>query len=591
MIQFNSERKTLSLFSYELNLRSSYPYLAALTFLWVCMMALVNPVGEFPFADDWMYARTAFELVTNHRLVLNDFQAVTILSQVVWGALFSIPFGFSMTALRFSVIVLGWFGILGAYGLFRESGAGRLLSFLGAAAFATTPFLVLLSNTFMTDVPFCSMSVISVFFLIRWINHEKLRDFAAGTLLACATILIRPLALAIPIAFSFAYLVRRGISWKTLFFSAGAIGALVVTLMLYETCLKATVGLPVMYVQKKMVFRAIFEFDDALKHKLFMAFFYRLMVVLIYLGNFLLPLILLAAPAQWKRLTKSDRITGAAAAAIYAAGVGNFLWGMKLVMPMGMDQLFDLGLGYEMMDGNTLGYKLFTGHAPLSFWIGVTAAGVAGSSWLMAQAALFVKGFVTDVLKGISPAKHWQSVFCLAIFSIHFIPFGLSGHFDRYQLFYIPFLAFWIVGLSGPADFSEYRKRIPVFAVLTALFAYFSVAATHDCMMRNRVRWTMLRYMMEVRQIPPEKIDGGYEFNGWYTYSKDYQKRPDVNWWWVIDDKYRVSYNPSAEGYTVVAKVNYDRWIPQGQGSIYILERIAEKRPDYKGPVRSVYDM
>lgn len=188
MIRFSSVRKTLNIFNFEIKADSPAPYLASLTLLWICMMALVNPVGEFPFSDDWMYAQSVFELVTNHRFVLNDFQAVTVLAQLLWGALFSIPFGFSMTALRMSVIVLGWIGVLGAYGLFREANAGRFLSFLGAVTFATTPFLVLFSNTFMTDVPFCSTSVLSVLFFVRWIKNEKPADFLGAVFLASAEI-------------------------------------------------------------------------------------------------------------------------------------------------------------------------------------------------------------------------------------------------------------------------------------------------------------------------------------------------------------------------------------------------------------------
>ena len=31
--------------------------LFSLSFLWIAMVLIINPVGEFPLNDDWMYAR------------------------------------------------------------------------------------------------------------------------------------------------------------------------------------------------------------------------------------------------------------------------------------------------------------------------------------------------------------------------------------------------------------------------------------------------------------------------------------------------------------------------------------------------------
>ncbi|NJL76364.1 MAG: hypothetical protein HC892_16445 [Saprospiraceae bacterium] len=44
-----------------------------------------------------------------------DIQSMTLLSQVIWGWLFTLPFGFSFTALRIASLVAGWIGILTTY--------------------------------------------------------------------------------------------------------------------------------------------------------------------------------------------------------------------------------------------------------------------------------------------------------------------------------------------------------------------------------------------------------------------------------------------------------------------------------------------
>jgi len=101
-----------------------YP-LFLLILLWIVIEVLVNPVGEFPVHDDWVYARTVHTLVTQGRYELCGYQTVTLLAQALWGTLFVLCFGFSMTVLRFSVIVIGGLGIIAAYKLFCAAGGKR----------------------------------------------------------------------------------------------------------------------------------------------------------------------------------------------------------------------------------------------------------------------------------------------------------------------------------------------------------------------------------------------------------------------------------------------------------------------------------
>ncbi len=81
-----------------------------------------------------------------------------LLTHVLWGSLFCIPFGFSFTALRFSTLTLGLIGILGTYFLLREVKSDRYIAFMGAMLLASNPIYVALSNTFMTDVPFTAFT-------------------------------------------------------------------------------------------------------------------------------------------------------------------------------------------------------------------------------------------------------------------------------------------------------------------------------------------------------------------------------------------------------------------------------------------------
>ena len=69
--------------------------------IWICMILLANPIGDFPLNDDWAYGYSVQHLLQHGELRFSDWTATNLLGQVVWGALFCLPLGFSFTALRY----------------------------------------------------------------------------------------------------------------------------------------------------------------------------------------------------------------------------------------------------------------------------------------------------------------------------------------------------------------------------------------------------------------------------------------------------------------------------------------------------------
>src|SRR5262245_49747022 len=91
-----------------------------LILFWVCIVSLVNPIGNFPVIDDWAYGWTVKTLLETGRFQLSDWTASNLLSQAIFGTLFCLHFGFSFTCLRLSTLLLGLIGILVTYALLRE---------------------------------------------------------------------------------------------------------------------------------------------------------------------------------------------------------------------------------------------------------------------------------------------------------------------------------------------------------------------------------------------------------------------------------------------------------------------------------------
>jgi hypothetical protein len=296
---------------------------------------------------------------------------------------------------------------------------------------------------------------------------------------------------------------------------------------------------------------------------------------------------LLVAPWHWKDFSSKERWWGGAVALLYMAGTVLFLYSAHRVMPLSLGMFYNFGLGDEtsLSGGRDLLQK-----APPLFWKILTGVGVLGSGWLVLYMEVMVKRLVLAFMKRKDASAQWGSVFCLFAIGVYFFPLGLAGHFDRYQLFYIPFFLFWMIqGIGSLPHPASNRFLLPVVAVLLAGICVFSALATRDYLNRIRTRWGVLHYMMSVQKISPLEIDGGYEFNGWYTYDPNYRKKTGMNWWWVVDDKYRISNGPVPE-YSILHMEPYEQWMPPGKGFIYVLRRNAEKRPPDTKPGTTVYE-
>ena len=102
--------------------------IAILIIVWGIAICLVNPIGNFPLNDDWAYGRSVKWLVEEGELRYVGWTATNLFSQILWGALFCLPFGFSFTVLRLSTLVLGIVGVIATYCLLKGIGSNPKLA-------------------------------------------------------------------------------------------------------------------------------------------------------------------------------------------------------------------------------------------------------------------------------------------------------------------------------------------------------------------------------------------------------------------------------------------------------------------------------
>lgn len=525
--------------------------LSLMAILWAGAVLLVNPLGDFPLNDDFSYGRSVLNLLEQGRLIFDEWLAMTLLVQVLWGAGFCKIFGFSFTVLRFSTLVLGYAGIVTCYFLGRELGMDKRVSLLTALVVAFNPFFFSLSCTFMTDVPFFTFSILATLFYCKAFRTGSWSWILTGTLFALAATFVRQLGLMLPLAFGLAWLFRR--SGRRAEWIVAALPALLATGLFfwYSHWLSASQGLPDGYGNFQKLFQRLGEAG------FLEVAFYRLGILSAYLGVFLLPVSLLLFPAL-RRENSGKNSWPVYGMLILATGAFIAAWDK---LPWG-NLLYNLGLGPKLLKDGFIQLNI----RPVLPAPAVSLLKLASlpAMWMLVFLLLKRISFREIFKLQMRPAK----VFALANLGIYGVFLALDKHFfDRYFFQLLPFLLILMMPQKG----FSYRKPLYRIAFsLVFLQAAFSIAATRDYLSWNRARWQALNYLTTVKNVHPGRIDGGFEFNGWHKPGPR-DNGPWKSWWWVDRDDYVIAFG-DLPNFTKEKGFAYIRWLPPGVDSVYILK-------------------
>ncbi|HKU40203.1 MAG TPA: glycosyltransferase family 39 protein, partial [Polyangiales bacterium] len=174
--------------------------LAAIAGWFALAELLIGPSPDVPQIDDWTYAWSVQHLLQTGRLEVLSISAVYPVTQILWGALFSLPAGFSFAALRVSTVALAALGGCACYLALRELQRSRARALLGAACVACNPVSIVLAHSFMTDVPLVSVSCCAAYAYARGFARREPSALWLAVPLCVAAVLVRQVALAIPFA-------------------------------------------------------------------------------------------------------------------------------------------------------------------------------------------------------------------------------------------------------------------------------------------------------------------------------------------------------------------------------------------------------
>lgn len=526
--------------------------------VFLLMEIVANPVGEFSLNDDWSYAKSVETLSLQGTYDIGFWPAMTLISHVLWGFLFTKVFGFSFTVLRLSVTILSFIALLVTEKLVFNLSGNKRTSLFAALLLLVNPLFFSLSNTFMTDASFLAFCVFSLYFYERFFSTDQNKYLFPAFLMSLLALFTRQLAIVIPAVFAMVafgqMLFKKQNRFFPFVFSVAALACSIGLLYFYEKWIFKTMVdwasyQGVFFSKRKLEFSWP-SFYDALES--------RTGLCLLYAGLCLFPVVLFRTFVILKAFVRSKIWP-----AILCLGIA--LYTVYLVIglfPFG-NVLYNCGLGIETTI-DTLQLQTNQVHAKSGLFVLVLKiVAVSGLVLLMLRTFSIGRFVLLQRFKGAESPFPLFVGLVLAFYTV--VVCVSSSFFDRYALFFsfCWMLLFFIQSRSDrPVRSVNY---IPLVAV-----GLFSVFATKDYFNYNRKKEEAIDYLKKVEMVSPEKIHGGFEYFMW-NYYKDGVGYP---MWDSKNSDYLVSFGP-VEHYHAIANFPYHRYIPSKKDTIFVLEKNA----------------
>lgn len=584
--------------------RTSLGGAALLLLLFALVVLAIGPVHEFPVEDDWDYARMARLFAETGQLQRSDYAQATLVFPAVYGGLVARLFGFSFTALRLSTLLLALVTLLAFYALLGELEFSPPLRLLGAAALLLTPIFIYLAFSFMTDVPALCWLVLAALFYVRALKRASPLDAFLGSLCAAAMFLTRQTGIFVPVAFGLVALVRLTGRARLMLLTVGCAPALAVIALYFLLNREGSAN----WATQNITFGLTLQ--QMLQPEWWGIFVRRAVQTLMTLGVYLSPLLLALVFARRDRilpalysLSRPRLALYALVALVFAVTVARLALRGEW-FPYLTDILTRAGLrpylAYYAYDAGALRPDLLSLWATALLTLFAAACGFALA--LLALAPLRL-----DSLRR-APVEHvflWALVLLIAVASLVFATF-----YERYLLPLLagalvlvlararragvrwsatfrggsaatgkcctPFTSVPVSRRAYEVDKPALQLSIPVALAGLGVLAAASWLLMTDYWSWNEARWQLGRSLL-AQNIPARRIDGGYEWDGWYLYDATVEYiratgKPFIYdpWQYVLDPEYVLAFLPM-RGYRIERTVEFDTPFPSDR--FYLLRR------------------
>jgi hypothetical protein len=504
--------------------------------------------ANVPFHDDWTYAWSVEHFLKTGQLQVLDWSAHYPFVQILWGALFCLPFGFSFSALRVSTVVLAWVGALALYGTLRELGRIRSESLIATLVLIANPVFFVLSFSFMTDVPFVSVSNIAFFFIVRGLYRKSFFELWLGCAFGACAFFIRQIAIAIPGAVLLYVLFAPSFRSRK-YILPPMIVLLFVCLM--PVLIAQTVGLTSHYIDRKWLFdKWLNEYELGIP---------GLLRVIMHSGLALIPMTLPVIASFYRR----PRFWGAISVLLLLTAC-SVLFSPEIPKPLeGMWHLISLGKERDP--------RLLHGLPDPDFlpsWLNYPLYAFS----LFSSAVIIMK--VSDIAGTV--IEEPLGLFVWYAFSQFIVIMALwlfdAVGSDRYSIVLLPPL---IVILAN----GQLKSKSTIAAI--AVLSLISMLVTWHETQNQRAVAEGLAWLRD-KDMPFANIDAGYAFNGWNLYAHPENLAPgtlrerDVPFVTTNEKKPYVIATSPIPGYRVLRRYRWSIPLRSSDYNVYVLEQLPD---------------
>jgi 4-amino-4-deoxy-L-arabinose transferase-like glycosyltransferase len=470
-----------------------------------CVALLLPPSRPYPVIDDWIYAQSINGLL-HGTYRPHDWSATVAFSHNLWGALFASVFGLSFTVLSIANLVMSAACIIVFYLLLRRLFISPATALLGAATLAFNPIYFHLTYSFMTDITFLTFTLLACVFYIRGLRDANGDNLAVnrwiwlGSVMAALACLSRQLGAALLAAVLLYLLLSGRWSWRR---AAAAVALPIVALAVYALWERSFgTSLVSLHIENSWAaaFRQPWDFllERAVRVSIVMYLGGLLLLPLVWRPRKLLvamPIFLLLALGEVLNIRESATafpINGNvldATGFVMVAYAGTPIWTQTVWMFLGLAGA--LGISFYLAACGERVWRWLRSGA----W---RASGDAdGALLLYLLAAVLTVGLLV-----LSPFMYDR--YFLPVFAVLMVP--ALRHIDGK------------VGATG--EVRRAMAGLPAWRwVLLAPLAAFCLLAQRDYAEHAAVRWQAAEGLV-AQGIPLNKIDGGFEWVGWFLYDE-----------------------------------------------------------------------
>ena len=521
-------------------------------------LLLVPPTRTFAYDDDWIYTQAVAEMLAGRGFQPPDLAFMTLVAHTWWGAGWCWLFGFSFTTLTWATLSLSLVALLAFYLLLREISYSPALSLLGVAVLGVSPLFVSNSYSYMTDITFLTLLLLSSLCYVRGIARLPVSaKLKAGSSTAPITWLL-PLLLASVFA-SLAFLTRQlglALPLAALLWLTSTYRNHPVRVSLYSSL--AAVALPITAVAGYFLWSSPYAATSTASYQQLMinsllhnpaAVWGRVVSCFLVLPLLGLTIPLLA-PWRWRTVLVAS------------------LWLLiSWLVALSTGNIASVGDSIPDYANLTLPIRLLD--YPLLRWLGLGC-----TAWLLAGLSLRLERRLSRPTRSPLSPVDFCYLTAAALLAITFIT--NPSFFPRYFLPFYPALI--LAGLGWLVA----RPRMQIVSLgLVLVLGFYSLAAQHDIYAAETARWQAGRSLVAAG-VPLTSIDGGWAWDGYYLYAEAIRrgKRNDfshVSADWIaarqiIDPQYILSYIQPA-GYDVVGRYPFFTILNWRERNLLVVKR------------------